>query len=152
MNFDMNNNMSNNNNNRLLRFRSAPSFVLQSIVNDVEKNNDGLNYNFISQSLQDLEQEVDLKPNLVSGFGLNSQFPVNYSRQSTNQAQLSSCSSMAVEVDNLGQQVKTPVSNLFRQNSSPAGLFNNLNPQNGIFKFLLKINVLDFGMILLFGL
>ncbi|KAI3806516.1 hypothetical protein L1987_22423 [Smallanthus sonchifolius] len=87
----MNFNMNNQNNNRLLRFRSAPSFVLQSFVND----------NFVSESLQDLQEEVDLKPNLISGF--------------SNQPQLSSETG----------------ANLFRQNSSPAGLFSNVNPQNG---------------------
>ncbi|XP_076927781.1 transcription factor bHLH130-like [Bidens hawaiensis] len=120
MNFDMNNN---SNNNRLLRFRSAPSFVLQSYVNDIEKTRDvnhEMNYNFVAQSLQDLEPEVDLKPNLM-----NSQLPVNYPRQSANQLS----SPMAVGAENL--EAKSSVSNLFRQNSSPAGLFANINPPNG---------------------
>lgn len=119
MNFDM----SNQNNNGLLRFRSAPSSVLQSFVNDIEKTrdvNDGLNYNLISQSFQDLQEEVDLKPNLMTGFSLNSQLPYNRGLSS----------SMAMGSDNLGHQSKMG-SSLLRQNSSPAGLFSNLNHPNG---------------------
>ncbi|KAC9235836.1 hypothetical protein R6Q59_025724 [Mikania micrantha] len=118
-------NNQNNNNNRLLRFRSAPSFVLQSFVNDFEKTRDenhGLNHNFVSQSLQDLQEEVDLKPNLIDGFALNSQFQNHYPRQMS--------SSMAMEIDNLEQRSKAG-SNLFRQNSTPSGLFSHLNPSNG---------------------
>ncbi|XP_071737534.1 transcription factor bHLH130-like isoform X2 [Rutidosis leptorrhynchoides] len=144
MNFDM----SNQNINGLLRFRSAPSSILQSYVNDIEKNkdiNDGLNYNFISQSFQDLQEEVDLKPNLMTEFSLNSQLPSHYPRQSTSRTsidsttqvsmggQLSSSSScMVMGIDNLGQQSKMASSNLLRQNSSPAGLFSNLNHPNGM--------------------
>lgn len=140
MNFDM----SNQNNNGLLRFRSAPSSVLQNIVNDIEKPrdvNDGLNYNLISQSLEDLQEEVDLKPNLITGFSLNHQLPSShYPRQSTSQASMDSTnsysrgahlsSSMAMGVDNLSQQSKMG-SSLLRQNSSPAGLFSHLNHPNG---------------------
>lgn len=136
MNFDMNNNNQNNiqNNNRLLRFRSAPSYVLQSYVNDIEKTRDvthEMNYNFVAQSLQDLEPEVELKPNLMS-----SQLSVNYPRQSTTTNQFG--------VENL--EVKSG-SNLFRQNSSPAGLFANINPPNG--EYLIVVVVLL--MILLFS-
>lgn len=148
MNFDM----SNQNNNGLLRFRSAPSSILQSYVNDIEKNrdiNDGLNYNFISQSFQDLQEEVDLKPNLMTGFSLNSQLPSHYPRQSTSQESMdstsqvsmggqlssSSSSSMVMGTDNFGQQSKIASSSLLRQNSSPAGLFSHLNHPNGTVNF-----------------
>ncbi|KAI3678121.1 hypothetical protein L6452_37402 [Arctium lappa] len=114
--------MSNQNNNGLLRFRSAPSSVLQSFVNDIEKTrdvNEGLNnnYNLISESFEDLQEEVDLKPNLMTGFSLNSQLP-SYSR------------GLSMGSNNLSQQSKMG-SSLLRQNSSPAGLFCNLNHPNG---------------------
>ncbi|XP_023730920.1 transcription factor bHLH130 [Lactuca sativa] len=140
MNFDM----SNQNNNGLLRFRSAPSSVLQSFVNDIEKPrdvNDGLNYNLVSQSYQDLQEEVDLKPNLITGFSLNPQLQSShYPRQSTSQTSMDSTnsysreahlsSSIAMSIDNLSQQSKMG-SSLLRQNSSPAGLFSHLNHPNG---------------------
>nr|XP_043636515.1 transcription factor bHLH130-like [Erigeron canadensis] len=141
MNFDMS-----NQNNGLLRFRSAPSSILQSYVNDIEKNRDvvtsinndhGLNYNFISQSFQDLEEEVDLKPNLMTNeFSLSS---THFPRQSTSQGSMDSTSTyssgggnnMGV-VDNIGQQQPPKMgSSLLRQNSSPAGLFAHLNHPNG---------------------
>lgn len=116
MNFEMNN----QNNNRLLRFRSAPSSVLQGYVNDIEKNNkdlnDGLNYNFISNTFQDLQEEVDLKPNIVNEF--------HYPRQSTTQGSMDSTGYSMV------QQPKMS-SSLLRQNSSPAGLFTHINQPNG---------------------
>ncbi|GJR32284.1 transcription factor bHLH130-like protein [Tanacetum coccineum] len=112
--------MNNQNNNGLLRFRSAPSSVLQSYVNDIEKNNkdlnDGLNYNFISNTFQDLQEEVDLKPNLVNEF--------HYPRQSTTQRSMDSTGYSMV------QQPKMS-SSLLRQNSSPAGLFTHINQPNG---------------------
>lgn len=116
MNFEMNN----QNNNGLLRFRSAPSSVLQSYVKDIKKNNkdlnDGLNYNFISNTFQDLQEEVDLKPNLVNEF--------HYPSQSTTQGSMNSTGYSMV------QQPKMS-SSLLRQNSSPAGLFTHINPPNG---------------------
>ena len=116
MNFEMNN----QNNNGLLRFRSAPSYVLKSYVNDIEKNNkdlnDGLNYNFISNTFQDLQEEVDLKPNIVNEF--------HYPRQSTTQGSMDSTGYSMV------QQPKMS-SSLLRQNSSPAGLFTHINQLNG---------------------
>lgn len=127
MNFDMSN--INPNNNGLLRFRSAPSSILQSYVNDIDKNrdlNDGLNYNFISPNFQDLQEEVDLKPNLMTGFSLNS---THYLRQSTTQGSMDSTSSYSID-NNMEQQTKMG-SSLLRQNSSPAGLFSHLNHPNG---------------------
>ncbi|MFS7977368.1 putative transcription factor bHLH family [Helianthus anomalus] len=120
MSFDMN--TQNNNNNRLLRFRSAPSYVIQSYVNEVEKirdvNNDGLNYGFVG--LQDLEAEVDLKPNFGGQLQENYQSTTHGSVESGHGTSLYS---RAVDGDKS--------SNLFRQNSSPAGLFSNVNPPNG---------------------
>ncbi|XP_031102436.1 transcription factor bHLH130 [Ipomoea triloba] len=109
-------------NSGLLRFRSAPSSVLENFTHGVEKSGgSGSRFNLVgstngglvSQGSLNLEDSGGYK-GFVNGF---SGLPPQYPRQSSS-AQL---------VDGGGLLG----SNLMRQNSSPPGLFSHLTPQNG---------------------
>lgn len=128
-------------NSGLLRFRSAPSSVLENFTHGVEKsggsgsrfNLGSINGGLVSQGSLNLEDSGGYK-GFVNGF---SGLPPQYPRQSSS-AQL---------VDGGGLLG----SNLMRQNSSPPGLFSHLTPQNGtVLKLELIISYICFVCFIIF--
>ncbi|XP_059668468.1 transcription factor bHLH130 isoform X2 [Cornus florida] len=127
-------------NSGLLRFRSAPSSLLSSFANDVDKGDDSCEFFSIPQSstpedhgLTSNFHDLDERKPLANGYSLNPELHTHYSRQSP-ATQLPSMdnsygvvSSMAME--HQSQPKMGP--NLMRQNSSPAGLFSHHTVQNG---------------------
>ncbi|CAK9172538.1 unnamed protein product [Ilex paraguariensis] len=135
---------NNQSNSGLLRFRSAPSSLLESFTDGIVKSGkssqeaQGLtsrfssstgNGNLGSQSFQDFEDDKSL----VNGYSLSSQLPPQCPRQVTStqvngmEGAYRVVSSMGM--DNQGQGKMG--SNLVRKNSSPAGFFSQLTAQNG---------------------
>ncbi|XP_011075183.1 transcription factor bHLH130-like [Sesamum indicum] len=107
-------------NNGLLRYRSAPTSLLENFANGAEKS-ERLGSRFCSHEAND----VSVLENYDSRFvARNSDLPPQYPRQIG--AQLAFVS---LGMDHQGQGKMG--SGLMRQNSSPPGLFSHFNSQNG---------------------
>lgn len=139
----------NQNNSGLLRFRSAPSSFLENFIDGVGNNGnmgtenkglsskfnlDGLNNQLVSQNSLDSKVFVNLSS--MS----NSQLPPQYPRQNSTAHMVGSMEggggfrvmgSLLGNRHNHHQGQNKLASNLMRQNSSPAGLFSQLNSLNG---------------------
>lgn len=121
---------SNQQNSALLRFRSAPSSVLENFTHGVEKNHgSGSRFNLGTTNGRLVSQgSLNLEDSGCKGLGNGfSGLPPQYPRQSSS-TQLMDGGGL------LG-------SNLMRQNSSPPGLFSHLSPQNGT---VLKFEVISY--------
>ncbi|KAL0383719.1 UNVERIFIED_CONTAM: Transcription factor [Sesamum calycinum] len=107
-------------NNGLLRYRSAPTSLLENFANGAEKS-ERLGSRFCSHEAND----VSVLENYDSRFvARNSQLPPQYPRQIGAQS-----GSVSLGMDHKGQGKMC--SGLMRQNSSPPGLFSHFTSQNG---------------------
>ncbi|KAL0359483.1 UNVERIFIED_CONTAM: Transcription factor [Sesamum angustifolium] len=106
-------------NNGLLRYRSAPTSLLENFANGAEKS-ERLGSRFCSHEAND----VSVLENYDSRFvARNSQLPPQYPRQIGAQS-----GSVSLGMDHKGQGKMC--SGLMRQNSSPPGLFSHFTSQN----------------------
>ena len=135
-------------NSGLLRFRSAPSSVLNEFI---PNSNDSGNFN--GRTRDEFVESYERKPerlNSQSGFlssiqivgdeqrNDSSQLPPQYPKQIHVNTSSSMERSNSMEI-NLSMRQGSCGLNLNRQNSSPAGFFNQLSTQNGIFFSILVI-------------
>lgn len=143
---------SNQNSTGLLRFRSAPSSLLENFTDGVGKSvknggeNQGLTSRFSSSGTH--SNQVSHSGN---GYALNSQLPPHHPSSGASTTQMESVNGgyripNSIGMDHQGQ-LKIG-SNLTRQNSSPAELFSHLSAQSGtvyilnICSYFYKIEVL----------
>ncbi|KAL3632437.1 negative regulation of ubiquitin-protein transferase [Castilleja foliolosa] len=122
MEFNANNNNSGQNNSGLLRYRSTPTSSLSNFTN--------LSSGFCSDVQTDSVNVMENDDNSCNnGFSvMNSQLPPQYPKQSVGQGCNRFMSSIGMDYEG---QSKNMGSTLVRQNSSPAGLFSQLNSENG---------------------
>ncbi|XP_073306667.1 transcription factor bHLH130-like [Primulina huaijiensis] len=119
----------------LLKYRSAPSFLLESFTNSGvhEKGTGRLSSRFC---FDDENSRMNDIGNNNRSSGIGAQLPPQYPSQNVGQlgslAMDGAVFSAAVSSMGMDNRVQRKIgSNLSRQNSTPAGLFSNLTPQHG---------------------